>query len=157
MSIQIFPPLFCKSPKGTYLCSPNFRGVAQLASASALGAEGRRFESYYPDEDGRSKPPVLRWDDRGSSAPAGTSGSPGRAPASVARRAAGPEPTAAAVAGAPSQQPARPLMRAGAPFLQHIPPFLVNFFQDDIRRAECISLIMSSIVKLPMYFGTQVL
>ena len=27
-----------------------FRGVAQLASASALGAEGRRFESYYPDK-----------------------------------------------------------------------------------------------------------
>ena len=34
------------SPFGTAI-----RGVAQLASASALGAEGRRFESYYPDID----------------------------------------------------------------------------------------------------------
>ena len=25
------------------------RDIAQLGSASALGAEGRRFKSYYPD------------------------------------------------------------------------------------------------------------
>ena len=34
--------------KKEYLCNPN-RGVAQLASASALGAEGRKFESFHPD------------------------------------------------------------------------------------------------------------
>ena len=65
---------------------------------------------------------------------------------------------AAAVAGAPSQQPARPLMRAGAPPSCSTPhAYWVNFFQDDTRRAECISLIMSSIVKVPMYFSTQAL
>ena len=28
---------------------PNFRGLAQSGSAPALGAGGRRFESYIPD------------------------------------------------------------------------------------------------------------
>ena len=36
----------------TYSTIPllNYRGVAQLARASALGAEGRRFESCHPDQ-----------------------------------------------------------------------------------------------------------
>ena len=38
--------------KKEYLCNPN-RGVAQLASASALGAEGRVFESHHPDKKAR--------------------------------------------------------------------------------------------------------
>ena len=29
-----------------------YRGVAQPGSASALGAEGRRFESVHPDQSG---------------------------------------------------------------------------------------------------------
>jgi hypothetical protein len=34
--------------------------MAQLGSASALGAEGRRFESYYPDGGGGpDHPPPL--------------------------------------------------------------------------------------------------
>ena len=34
----------------------SFRGVAQLASASALGAEGPLFESQYPDRRKRGCP-----------------------------------------------------------------------------------------------------
>ena len=37
-------------PKTAVSLPSIYRGVAQLASASALGAEGRRFESYYPDK-----------------------------------------------------------------------------------------------------------
>ena len=39
------------------------RGMAQPGSASALGAEGRRFKSYYPDHgevSERLKEPVLK-------------------------------------------------------------------------------------------------
>ena len=34
------------------LIPPTFRDVAQPGSASALGAEGPRFESWYPDKEG---------------------------------------------------------------------------------------------------------
>ncbi len=34
------------------LIPPTFRDVAQPGSASALGAEGPRFESWYPDKKG---------------------------------------------------------------------------------------------------------
>ena len=35
--------------KNDYLCILKFRGVAQLASALAWGARGRKFESFHPD------------------------------------------------------------------------------------------------------------
>ena len=47
---QLAEQLFCKQQAGG--SSPSFgttRGVAQSGSASALGAEGRRFKSCRPD------------------------------------------------------------------------------------------------------------
>lgn len=40
---------YVESPWFESRCSDHFRGVAQSGSASALGAEGRRFESCRPD------------------------------------------------------------------------------------------------------------
>ena len=54
-----FKKKFGSIKKTTYLCTRferkqsfllKIRGVAQLASASALGAEGPPFESEYPDK-----------------------------------------------------------------------------------------------------------
>ena len=47
LELQFVNP-FVHSRIFPYLCLPH-RGVAQLASASALGAEGRVFESHHPD------------------------------------------------------------------------------------------------------------
>ena len=42
--------IFCQIKNHIYLCNPFInRGVAQLASAPALGAGGPPFESEYPD------------------------------------------------------------------------------------------------------------
>ena len=70
---------------------PARRGVAQVGSASALGAEGRRFESDHPDRrtsaqpDGRRSPAPARGTASGASARAALR-SPARGPrARVAR------------------------------------------------------------------------
>ena len=47
--VPAFPPRVPASVGGRYGGRPP-RGVAQLASASGLGPEGRVFESHHPDE-----------------------------------------------------------------------------------------------------------
>src|SRR3954468_19257959 len=43
-------------PHKVSLCGVSWRGVAQPGSASALGAEGRRFESCLPDHSRVQRP-----------------------------------------------------------------------------------------------------
>ncbi len=50
---------FFYSKNSFYLCTAKekkIRGMAQLASAPALGAGGRRFESCYPDSINENSP-----------------------------------------------------------------------------------------------------
>ena len=51
------PPLRAPAPGGARGNGRPLRGVAQLASASGLGPEGRVFESHHPD---RKKPGTPR-------------------------------------------------------------------------------------------------
>src|SRR5688572_5502527 len=48
-ALTTFPPAL-SSPAAPLYCRPFFRGVAQLGSASAWGAEGPRFKSGRPDQ-----------------------------------------------------------------------------------------------------------
>ena len=53
---ELFQKKFLQIKKKDYLCGDflKVRGVAQLASALAWGARGRKFESFHPDGENQS-------------------------------------------------------------------------------------------------------
>ena len=54
------PSLRAPVPYGARGNGGPLRGVAQLASASGLGPEGRVFESHHPDKKSRARPGFFR-------------------------------------------------------------------------------------------------
>ena len=53
-----FYRMYCRTKKKCIFAASKVRGVAQLASALAWGARGRKFESSYPDDCKRT---IEKW------------------------------------------------------------------------------------------------